>query len=122
MKKHIIEVNEIRLYANHGCLPEEERIGSNYIVDVYLETEFSEAAQNDDLNKTVDYVVIHEIVKKQMSIRAKLLENVAQRIIDECKNISNTVVFIRVKIAKLCPPINGDVKDVAIIIEEKFVE
>ena len=32
--KHTIEVNGIKLYAFHGCLPEEGKIGGNYIVDV----------------------------------------------------------------------------------------
>jgi dihydroneopterin aldolase len=120
MKKHCIEINEIRLYANHGCLPEEEAIGSKYTVDVYLETDFSEAAATDDLSLTVDYVTIHEIVKREMAIRSKLLEQVAQRIIDAAKNQCPAIDFMRVKVAKLCPPINGDVKDVAIIVEEKF--
>ena len=52
--KHIVEVNGIKLYAFHGCLLEEEMVGGNYLVDVYLETDFSEAAQTDDLSKTVD--------------------------------------------------------------------
>ena len=34
--KNIVEVNGIKLYAFHGCLPEEEKIGGNYLIDVYL--------------------------------------------------------------------------------------
>ena len=120
MKKHIIEVNNIRLYAYHGCLEEEAKIGSQYRVDVSLETDFSEAALTDDLSQTVDYVTIHEIVCREMSIRSKLLEQVAQRIVNQFKTACPTIQSIRVKIAKLCPPINGDVQDVAIIVEESF--
>jgi dihydroneopterin aldolase len=120
MKKHCIEVNNVRLYAFHGCLEEEAKIGSKYSVDVYLETDFSEAAQNDDLSKTVDYVTIHNIVTQEMAIRSKLLEQVAQRIVNQSKTACPTIKKIRVKIAKLCPPINGDVQDVAIIVEESF--
>ena len=61
--KHIVEVNGIQLYAYHGCLPEEAKIGGNYCVDVSIETDFSEAAQEDNLTKTVDYVIINKIVK-----------------------------------------------------------
>ena len=120
MKKHCIEVNDIRLYAYHGCLEEEAKIGSKYRVDVYLETDFSEAAEQDDLNKTVDYVIINEIVTKEMAVRSKLLEQVAQRIVNQSKIACPSIDTIRVKISKLCPPINGDVGDVAIIIEERF--
>ena len=121
MKKHIIEVNNIRLYAVHGCLEEEAKIGSKYTVDVSLETNFSEAALNDDLSKTVDYVTINAIVKTEMGKRSKLLEQVAQRIVNESKIACPSIESIRVKISKLCPPINGDVQDVAIIIEERFI-
>ena len=50
--KHTIEVNGIKIYAFHGCLPEEGEIGGHYSVDVMLNTNFTEAAQTDDLKKT----------------------------------------------------------------------
>jgi dihydroneopterin aldolase len=120
MRKHIIEVNNIRLYAFHGCLEEEAKIGSKYRVDVSIETDFSEASKTDNLSKTVDYVAIHKIVQSEMAQRSNLLEHVAERIVRSTKKTCPTIQKIRVKIAKLCPPINGDVEDVAIIIEESF--
>lgn len=116
--KHVVEVNGIKLYAFHGCLPEEEKIGGNYLIDIYLETDFSEAAKTDDLSKTVDYVVVNRIVKQEMAIRSKLIEHVGQRIFDKIKSEVKGADFLRVKIIKVCPPINGDVNNVAIIIEE----
>jgi len=121
MKKHSIEVNQIRVYGYHGCLAEEAKIGSQYHVDVYLETDFTVAALNDDLTQTVDYVTIHQLVVNEMGLRSKLLETVAQRIVSAAKNACPSILKIRVKISKLCPPINGDVKDVSIIIEESFM-
>ena len=44
--KHSITIEGIKLYAYHGCLDEEAKIGANYIVDVYMVTDFTEAAQN----------------------------------------------------------------------------
>lgn len=116
--KHIVEVNGIKLYAFHGCLPEEEKIGGDYLVDIYLETDFSEAAKTDDLTKTIDYVIINRIVKKEMAIRSKLIEHVGQRIFEKIKIEVKSIDFLRVKVIKVCPPINGDVNNVAIIIEE----
>lgn len=116
--KHCVEINGIKIYAFHGCLPEEEKIGGRYTVDVYLETDFSEAAANDDLSKTVDYVVVNKIVKEEMAIRSKLIEHVGQRIYFQLKKTVKNIDFLRVKVTKVCPPINGDVNNVAIIIEE----
>ena len=116
--KHTIEVNGIKLYANHGCLNEEAAIGGHYRVDVQLTTDFSEAAIHDDLSKTIDYVLINQIVKEEMAIRSKLIEQVGQRIVNRIKNETRNLHGLRVKITKIAPPINGDVNNVAIIIEE----
>ncbi len=115
--QHTIEINGIKVYAFHGCLEEEGRIGGNYIVDVCITTDFSSAAQTDSLSETIDYVVINRLVKEEMGIRSKLIEHVGQRIIDRIKREVSTIEKLRVKVTKLCPPINGDVDNVAIIIE-----
>ena len=115
--KHKIEVNGIKLYAFHGCLEEEARIGGHYVVDVTISTDFSLAAETDDLSKTVDYVAVNAIVKEEMAIRSKLIEHVGQRIFSRIKNEMKGVSSLSVKITKLTPPINGDVSNVAILIE-----
>lgn len=119
-KKHKINVPAIKVYANHGCLPEEERIGSNYEVHVGVETNFSMAALEDDIQYTVDYVVIAAIVKEEMAVRSKLLEQVAQRIVDRLKNRYPTIISTSVAVRKLNPPINADVPYVEVSIEEVY--
>jgi dihydroneopterin aldolase len=116
--KHTIEVNGIKVYAFHGCLEEEGKIGGNYLVDVMLNTNFSIAAKNDDLTQTIDYVDINKIVCEEMAIRSKLIEHVGQRIINRIKQEIKNIDFLKIKVTKICPPINGDVDNVAIIIEE----
>jgi len=113
---HKITVEGIKLYAYHGCLEEEGRIGADYIVDVIMETDFTIAAKTDDLNKTIDYVTVYEVVKKQMAIRSKLIEHVGQRIVNELKTEFSTLKKIEVKVTKLNPPMNGNVERVSIII------
>ena len=116
--KHTIEVNGIKIYAFHGCLEEEARIGGNYLVDVMLNTNFFNAAENDDLTQTIDYVDINKIVCEEMAIRSKLIEHVGQRIIKRIKKEIKNITYLKIKVTKICPPINGDVDNVAIIIEE----
>ena len=115
---HVIEVNGIKCYAHHGCLPEETAIGGHYLVDVRMRTNFSIAAQNDDLSKTINYVDVNRIVVEEMDIPSKLIEHVGQRIVNRLKSEVKSIQKLRVKIIKLTPPINGDVDNVAIIIEE----
>lgn len=115
--KHKIEVNGIQLYAFHGCLEEEELIGGNYQVDVKIITDFTEAALVDDLTKTVDYVTVNEIVEEEMAIRSKLIEHVGLRILNRLKKEIKHPASYTVRIVKISPPINGDVNNVAVELE-----
>jgi dihydroneopterin aldolase len=117
--KHSIEVSGINIYAFHGCLAEEARIGGNYIVDVYLETDFTQAGLKDELSLTVDYVNVNKIVASEMAIRSNLIEHVGQRIWDKMTAELIGLTYLRIKIRKLMPPINGHVDEVAICIEGK---
>jgi dihydroneopterin aldolase len=44
-------------------------------------TDLRKSCLSDDLNDTVDYVLLNKIVVEEMEIRSHLLEHVAQRII-----------------------------------------
>ncbi len=111
---NIINIEGINLYAYHGCLDEEAKIGGNYLVDVYMTTNFLEAAKTDDLLKTLDYCTVYEICKKQMGIRSKLIEQVCDRIFNSIKTELPGIITLHVKITKLLPPINGDVDKVSV--------
>ena|SRR6185295_19270908 len=113
-----ITISGINCYAWHGCLEEEAIIGGNYIVDVDIKTNIDEAAATDDLNKTVDYVRVYEIVKQQMAIRSKLIETVAKRIADELLRHISRIEKVTVKVTKIRPPVNGDVERVSVVIEQ----
>lgn len=115
--KHVVEVNGIKLYAFHGCLPEEAAIGGHYVVDVHLTTNFDKAMRNDDLSKTIDYVDVNRIVKREMAVRSKLIEHVGYRILEGIKSEISGVLSLKIKVTKIAPPINGDVTNVAIVIE-----
>ena len=110
-------VNGIRAYAYHGCLPEEGKTGGEYVVDITIETDFLKAAMNDQLEDTVDYVVVYDIVKAEMAIRSKLIEHVAQRILLSLRKAYPVVQTFTVKVTKINPPMNGVVDNVAVIVE-----
>ncbi len=112
-----IAVEGIKLYAYHGCLDEEGLIGGHYIVDVYMQTDFIEAAKTDDLTKTIDYCAVYEIAKKEMAIRSKLIEQVAMRIQQNIVSSFTTILKAKVRLTKLNPPMNGNVEKVYVEVE-----
>ena len=115
--KHNISIEGIKVYAFHGCLEEEAKIGGHYKIDVQIETDFSKAMNNDSLEDTIDYVWVNKVVQEEMAIRSKLIESVGQRIIKQLKSKNRNAKY-RVLIRKLSPPINGDVDSVSISINE----
>ena len=74
--RHTVAVRGVKVFAYHGCLPEESIIGSEFLVDVIINTDFSVAAAIDDLSKTIDYCLIFDIIQDQMKISSKLIEQV----------------------------------------------
>lgn len=115
---NIIQVRGIRAYSFHGCLPEETKIGGDFEIDVDLWVDFKEAAANDDLTKTISYVIVNEVVEEEMAVRADLIETVAYRIVNRLKIACPQIEKIRVKLMKINPPLDGDVKFVSVIVEE----
>ena len=103
IKMGIIKVENIRVYAHHGCLKEETVIGSNYRVDVAVSANLDKSSKTDDLKDTVDYVTLNSIVVDEMGI------------LNECAEVD----WASVSVSKLNPPIGGDVEKVTVMLEEK---
>lgn len=110
----IIRVTNIRVYAFHGCLVEESKIGSDYRVDVAVKANLQTSAKSDQLADTVDYVHVNRIVKEEMAIRSKLLEHVAKRILNRIFDEIAIANEATVEVSKLNPPIGGNVQMVTI--------
>jgi len=117
----LIKIEKIKLFAYHGCMPEEEFIGGWYEVDVEIETDITSAINSDKLSDTVDYSKVNEIVQGEMSIRSKLVEHVAGRIANALlKNILR-IEEVKVKVSKLNPPVSGEVERVSVEIRKKRI-
>lgn len=115
----VIKVDNIRIFAYHGCLKEETKIGSDYRVDLKVRGNLQTSAVTDSLSDTVDYVFLNRVVKEEMAIPSRLLETVAKRIINRIFNNHNHITKATVCVSKLNPPIGGDVEKVSIIMSEK---
>jgi len=114
-----IKISNIRVYAYHGCLVEEGKIGSEYRVDLSVKANLKPSAKTDQLSDTVDYVHLNKIVKEEMAVRTKLLETVADLILDRILLEMPLVNKAKIKVSKLNPPIGGNVEMVSIIMERE---
>lgn len=115
-----IFLEEVKIYAYHGVLPEENRIGTYYILNAEIHTDLWKAAASDDLNDTISYADINAIIHKEMSINSKLLEHVAGRIISGIHEVFPQVDYVKLKITKTAPPMKGEMRGASIELEKSF--
>lgn len=113
-----IYVEGIKIYAYHGCFKEETLIGTNFLVDVELDVDLTKAAVSDNLNDTVNYQTVFQVIKKEMETPSKLLEHVAGRCIKSLFQQFDTIETISIKISKLNPPLGGHINAVAVKLVE----
>lgn len=109
-----IYLEGVRLFAHHGVDPQETVVGANFIVDLRLKTDFTHAAQTDELDGTVSYADIHETVKEEMKIPSKLLEHVCERIGQRLFNEFPSIIEISIRLSKENPPMGGDCKNIGV--------
>jgi dihydroneopterin aldolase len=115
----IIKVENVRVFAYHGCLKEETMIGSDYRVDLTVKANLQTSSKTDKLSDTVDYVFLNHVIKEEMALPSHLLETVAKRILTRIFNEDTKVTRATVSVSKLNPPIGGDVARVTIKMTEK---
>ena len=114
-----IELENIRFTAYHGVMPQEKIVGNSYEVNLLIKGDFIEASQTDNLEKTINYAELYEIIKAEMMIPSELIEHVAGRIINSIKANYPELDEIRVKVSKLNPPISGEVEKASVILQYK---
>lgn len=96
-----VELKDIRMHAYHGVY-EAERIDGS-LFELNLSVQYNEHPQSDfqDLNQTIDYAVLFDIVRQRMMVPTPLLEKVAQSIIRRIRHQYPQAVDITLSIYKL---------------------
>ena len=102
-----IELEGMEFKAYHGCLEQEKAKGNFFVVDFRGDMDLSAAAESDNLNHTVNYADIYDIISYEMSIPSELLENVAGRIVKEIEKRFPQFVTFSVRVSKRKPPVDG---------------
>ena len=102
-----IRLEGMKFYAYHGVLPQENLVGANYYIDLKLKTDFSHAAETDELEGTVNYADIHAAVKEEMHITSQLLEHVCQRIARRIFHDFPIIEAIDISLFKENPPMGA---------------
>lgn len=110
-----IHLQNMVFYGYHGNLAEENVLGQRFLIDVVLTLDVTEAAQSDRLDATVDYQRVYnicrQIVEKE---RMRLLEALANRLIDAVLEACPRVSRMDVVVKKPSAPLGGALDYVAL--------
>jgi len=117
MAKIILE--NMEFHAFHGCLEHEQQLGNTFVVNVSMELDTSHSGKTDELEHTLNYQLVYDVVKGQMEMPSKLIEHVGQRILDSLFNYFPQIRNLEVKLSKLNPPLGGKVDRVTIELSKK---
>src|ERR1700744_484806 len=97
-------------FAWHGFYPEEQKLGSRFVVDVEVSFTPTNDLADDSIANTLDYEQLYHLISEQICQTKKLIETVARAIAEEIKLRYEFTENIKVIIKKLNPPLNGKVE------------
>ncbi|QBI56081.1 dihydroneopterin aldolase [Streptomonospora litoralis] len=111
-----IRLRGLRARGYHGVLPEERREGQEFVVDVAIGLDLSEAGASDDLAATVHYGELAErLVSVVRGEAVDLIETLAERLAAVCL-VEPRVREAEVTVHKPQAPIPHTFEDVAVTI------
>jgi dihydroneopterin aldolase len=114
-----ILLEEIEFYAYHGVYSEEQKIGGKYLIDIELEVNLDAPSKTDDLEDTIDYSLVYHVLKEEMDVPSRLIEHVAGRILEALFQKFEGLDHVKIKLTKVKPPIEAQVKSVSVVLEER---
>ena len=112
-----IYLRNMRVYAYHGVLPQERVVGGEYVVNVDVKYDVGKAVLTDQVDDTLNYAVLHDIVMKEMTVPSKLLEHVAGRIGQAVFDNFIQAEEVEIDIRKVVPPFGGDSDGAGVILK-----
>lgn len=108
IKNYSIELSNIHLYAYHGALPQENKVGGWYTLSLQASIGNLDSIESDKLEATVNYADIYEVICSEMKIPSQLLEHVCGRIISKLFEKFESIEDIEITLTKDTPPMGGD--------------
>jgi dihydroneopterin aldolase len=101
-----IRVEGIAVFARHGLLPEEERLGQRFYLGLEAELDLAPAGRADDMTLSVSYADLTAIaVSVATERRFKLIEALAETIAQEILAGFPAITAITVRVDKPSAPI-----------------
>lgn len=103
-----ISLRNVRFHAFHGVMPQERRVGGDFLVNLRVGYPLEQAMQSDEVGDTLNYATLYAVVKTEMMQPSNLLEHVAGRIAEAVAERFPQVTSIDLALTKQNPPMGAD--------------
>ena len=103
-----ISLRNVRFHAFHGVMPQERRVGADFLGNLRAGYPLEKAMQTDEVSDTLNYAALYAVVKAEMMQPSNLLEHVAGRIADAIVGHFPQVTSIDLELTKQNPPMGAD--------------
>ena len=120
-----ITLQDVHFHAFHGVMPQEKRVGGDFLLNLRVGYSLSAAMESDRLEDTISYAALFELVADEMRIPSKLLEHVAGRMAHAIMSAYPAVSSIDLEIVKQNPPMGADCAGASVeihLINDKTLE
>jgi 7,8-dihydroneopterin aldolase/epimerase/oxygenase len=117
-----IGLEGMEFFAPIGTYKENKIVANEFIVDVYVNTNFDQAAISDNLADTLNYEAIFWAAKMAMTKPANAPEEAGLRIADNLKSQYKNIFQIEVNLKQKHPPMRGQIQQAAVKIEENHIK
>ncbi|WP_406854068.1 dihydroneopterin aldolase [Alsobacter sp. KACC 23698] len=115
-----ITLSRIAIYARHGVLPEEERLGQRFFITVTCEADLAAAGRGDDYSQAVCYGAVADLVVAIATKRRfRIIEGLAEAIAAEILAAQPRVAAVVVKVEKPEAPVEHILDTVSVEIERR---
>ena len=103
-----VALKDVRCHALHGFYQEEHLIGCVFMVDAEV-TFTASNTDTENLENTVNYEVLNNIILQEMAKTQKLLETVVSNTIEAIISCYPFILTAKVGIRKMNPPMPGQI-------------
>ncbi|CAN2224960.1 FolB Dihydroneopterin aldolase [Candidatus Nanopelagicaceae bacterium] len=113
----LIKLTGIWGFGYHGVFDHEAKNGQDFYVDLEILLNLTAASRSDDLNDTIDYGSLADLVVEEITgERVQLIERLAGRIADRIKSQFTEIEKIAVTVHKPKAPVSAQVADISVTI------
>ena len=115
-------LKNVRFRAFHGVLPQERLVGGDFLLNLRVGYPIEKAMESDEVDDTLNYATLFDLVRQEMNKPSQLLEHVAGRIVKTIMEVFPDVTSVDLELTKQNPPMGADSDGAGVVLRVKNKE